>query len=151
MSEYNKGDKFVAEVKLAYTTASTGAAYDMGVVTLNERQLDKLDKLDYEYVNEYFGDLQDYAYEKGKEDAWRTAWKISGCIPKSLDENALLKIFGTKRREQIYKRYTINQAMELVKIYEEGEKIKVGDIVMTEDGEAVITAVDSQCYHMLLL
>lgn len=31
------------------------------------------------------------------------------------------------------------------------KKIKVGDIVMTEDGEAVITAVDSQCYHMLLL
>lgn len=55
MHKYDKGDKFVVEVKLAYATA-IGAAYDMGVVALNERQLDMLDKLDCEHFH-YWSDV----------------------------------------------------------------------------------------------
>lgn len=150
MYKYDKGDKFVVEVKLAYSNA-IGAAYDMGVVTLNERQLDMLEKLDCDYVNEHFEDLQDFAYEKGKEDAWKLAGRISGPVSDNLSENNLLKIFGFKQRSQIYEKYTVNQAMALIGQYEKDEKIKAGDIVMTEDEAAVVTAIEDQYYHLVLL
>ncbi len=122
MGKYNIGDKFVVEIK-----GIEGEFYrvseDRQDVT-KEETLDKFDRLDYEYVNEYFGDLQDFAYKKGKEDAWNLAGKISGCASGKLDENDLLKIFGAKERSAIYKDFTVDQAMALVEQYEENEKNK---------------------------
>lgn len=149
MGKYSIGDKFVVEIK-SIEDGFYRVSEDRQDIT-KEETLDKFDRLDYEYVNEHFGKLQDTAYEKGKEDAWKLAGRISGCIPDVLNEIDMSKIFGTRQREEIYEKFTVNQAIQLIKEYEANNKMEVGDIVLTENGEAVMTSVDNESWHMVLV
>jgi hypothetical protein len=62
---YKVGDKFVIEIEEVVDEtlfASTVEGY-----FLSNRTLDKLDRLDGDYINEHFGELQDEAFEEGKK------------------------------------------------------------------------------------
>ena len=149
MGKYNIGDKFVVEIK-----GIEGEFYriseDWKDVT-KEETLDKFDKLDCEYVNEYFGDLQDLAYEEGKEDAWSLARRISGYSQDSFHVCELIKIFNTRQRNTIYKDFTVNQAMARVEQYERNKEIRAGDIILTKDGEAIVTAIGDRCLNLVMI
>ncbi len=149
MGKYSIGDKFVVEIK-GIEDELYRVSEDRQDIT-KEETLDKFDRLDYEYVNEHFGDLQDIAYEKGKKDAWKLAGRISGYTPDVLNEIDMSKIFGTRQREEIYEKFTVNQAIQLIKEYEANNRMEVGDIVLTENGEAVMTSVDNGSWHMVLV
>ena len=151
MGKYNIGDKFVVEVKSNYGVSGKENMYETEEAVFSESQLDGLDKLDCEYVNEYFGDLQDFAYEKGKEDAWKLAGRISGCTPDGLEVCALIEIFNTRQRNMIYKDFTVNQTMALVEQYEKNKEIRAGDIILTKDGEAIVTAIGDRCFNLVML
>jgi hypothetical protein len=149
VGKYSIGDKFVVEIK-GIEDELYRVSEDRQDIT-KEETLDKFDRLDYEYVNEHFGDLQDIAYEKGKKDAWKLAGRISGYTPDVLNEIDMSKIFGTRQREEIYEKFTVNQAIQLIKEYEANNRMEVGDIVLTENGEAVMTSVDNGSWHMVLV
>lgn len=149
MGKYSIGDKFVVEIK-GMEDELYRVSEDRQDIT-KEETLDKFDRLDCEYVNEHFGDLQDFAYEKGKEDTWSLARRISGNSQDSFCVSELIKIFNTMQRDKIYKDFTVNQAMARVERYEKNKEIRAGDIVSTEEGEAIVTAIGDRCLNLVLV
>ena len=63
---YRPGDKFVIEI--TDVLDENMYATDVENFFIIKSKLDKMNRLDGDYVNEYFGELQDEAYKKGKED-----------------------------------------------------------------------------------
>ena len=150
MSKYNIGDKFVVEIK----DIEDGGFYRISGKPedlTKEETLDALDRLDLEYVNEYFGDIQDEAYAAGMEKAWEVAGKIAGQGPDGLRLDEVSKIFGRSIRCDVFGNYTADRAGALIDEYKNSRIIKVGDIVMTRDDKAVVTAIEDQYYHLVLL
>jgi len=62
---YKPGDKFVVEITEVIDDVL--CATNVENVFFSSAYLDKLDRLDRDYVNEHFGDLQDESYEEGKK------------------------------------------------------------------------------------
>ena len=67
---YSVGDKFVLEIK-EIDNLDNHMVLDNTVVGI--KVLDKLERLDSDYVNEHFGELQDEAYKAGEKAGFKTA------------------------------------------------------------------------------
>ena len=136
------------------------------------KEADQLEKLNSDYINEHFGELQDEAYQKGindgsldvklrvkgsyqrgLEDAWEAARKII-----HMPEGDLLNIFtecysAVCTALQVLLKYDASEAIAKLKAYEDKQKdhIEVGDEVRTRDGAPshtflVTKATDSHVY-----
>lgn len=89
--------------------------------------LDDLEELNSDYINEHYGVLQDEAYQRGLDEAWEAARKISLMSPDEIE-----KVFPGAAK---YNRYNLGysgvEAIEKLKAYEEKQKaeddIKLGD------------------------
>ena len=101
-------------------------------LVLDEEGLSRLDELNSDYINEHFGDLQDTAYQKGLDEAWKAARRISVIeLNGGLAGKELMKIYGTMDIHKIYDDNTASEAIAKMKAYEkkQGDKIVVGDEV----------------------
>lgn len=130
MSNYKIGDKLVLEI--------TGDGERMSVTNLNicipNEELDKLDRLDSDYVNEHYGMLQDEAYEQGLECAWEMAKKI--CVsPENggIECDDIYKLFEVDTCWKVLAQYTPQEALAKLKAYEEQKGLTRGDEVICID------------------
>ena len=77
---YKPGDKLVLEIKHYSGTINNGATKMYAVegteVLFSEIALENLERLDSDYINEHYGELQDEAYQQGMNDAWELAKKL---------------------------------------------------------------------------
>jgi hypothetical protein len=100
-------------------------------LVLDEEGLSRLEELNSDYINENFGDLQDAAYQRGLEDAWKAARKI--VCDEGIDMNTLCTIFRRGCSDSIIRDYSASEAITKLKAYEEkqkaDDKVKVGDEV----------------------
>ena len=83
-----------------------------------------------EVCNELAKDI----YQRGLEDAWKAAGKISILeMDGGLSREQMETIFGTDSPSKIYKTFTVTEAIEKLKAYEKNQKaddeIRVGDVV----------------------
>ena len=122
-----------------------------------------LEQLNSDYINEHFGDLQDTAYQRGLDEAWKAARRISVIeLNGGLAGKELMKIYGTMDIHKIYDDNTASEAIDKLKAYEEKQKaedeIKVGDeviyngttkciVVRPEDDERYASLIDSDGIH----
>ena len=141
---YSVGDKFVLEIKeiddFKNHIVLEKIAVDIGM-------LDQLERLDSDYINEHYGELQDESYNKGLEDAWELARKIY-----LLDDRK--PIFGKQEYlEDIMGNFTPQEALAKLEAYENSQiEIKVGDVVVHLDTKGVVLDfVDSTDDEMIVL
>lgn len=87
----------------------------------------------------------DKTYTQGFADAWELAKKICYEPKKGGFSNAeLMEIFGTVIIEEIYDRFTVEEALAEISEYEEKNEINVGDVVEGLSGyKAVVTVIGS--------
>ena len=114
---YSVGDKFVLEIKeiddFENHIVLEKIAVDIGM-------LDQLERLDSDYINEHYGELQDESYNKGLEDAWELARKIYYYVQDGgFTSQEMMVIFDTDDPCKALKKHT---ALEAVKRYEEYKK-----------------------------
>lgn len=70
------------------------------------------------------------AYNKGLEDAWKLARKITAAsCDGGLAERELYKVFDTPFARAIFKCNTYQEALAKLEAYEKSKEIKVGDVV----------------------
>ena len=105
-----------------------------GVVRIRHIEFEKLEELNSDYINEHFGELQDTAYQRGLDEAWKAARRISVIeLNGGLAGKELMKIYGTMDIHKIYDDNTASEAIAKLKAYEEKQKadnkIEVGDEV----------------------
>lgn len=124
------GEKYIITLEDIYD-GDVDTVYGIGGcdIYMDEYQLDKLQK--YQPEKESAED----AYQRGMNEAWDAARKIvcpeeHGGI--SLDE--VEKIFGSFRVDQVFD-ISAQEAMEKLKVYEQRNKYKAGDIVKGKDGK----------------
>ena len=78
---------------------------------------------DSDYINEHFSDLQDTAYQRGLDEAWKAARRISVIeLNGGLAGKELMKIYGTMDIHKIYDDNTASEAIDKLKAYEEKQK-----------------------------
>ena len=172
MSNYQIGDKFVIEIEEVFTgdiCNLTPMLYRMkgfNSLVFDKNGLDRLERLDGDYVNENFGELQNEAYETGKSDgrdevlnwqkgneedaynkglndAWELAKKLFGysCDTKLSCED-MKKIFGSACEMDILRNNTPQEALAKLEAYEKSkEAIKVGDVVELESEKMLVTRI----------
>lgn len=132
MSKYKVGDKFVVEIKevmheddICYRTGMRGNGK-----YLDAEQLDELKKLDSDYINDNFGELQDEAYDAGMREAWGLALSL-----RYMDYDDKLQVFGLEhdgkdKWVEIMEKFTPQEAKAKIEAWEKSkEEIKVGDVV----------------------
>lgn len=136
ISKYQKGDKFVVEIK--------ESGYPYSVIgerrNCSEEFLDSLDRLDSDYINEHFGELQDEAYNQGLNDGRNEVWELSKRIIGILDKEnhelipakELIKIYGSNDLLDIFA-FIPQEALAKLKAYEDS-RFEVGDVVKVERG-----------------
>lgn len=127
--------KYIVEIKPEYEDSFKG----LMILGAKESKLfvdalavEDMEELNSDYINEHFGDLQDTAYQRGLEDAWEAARRISVIeLNGGLNGKELMKIYGTMDIHKIYDDNTASEAIAKLKAYEEkrSDKIKRGDIV----------------------
>jgi hypothetical protein len=96
-----------------------------------------LEELTSDYINEHFGELQDTAYQRGLNDAWEAARKISVIeLNGGLTGKELMKIYGTMDIHKIYDDNTASEAIAKLKAYEEkqNDKFEFGDEIIDLNG-----------------
>lgn len=141
MSKYKVGDKFVVEIGDIYETTSNLPFEDelykisgFNSLVFNDFGLDKLDKLDSDYITDNFTELQDDLYDSGYVDGMLKTWGIA----KELFEysSELYEIFGFNEMNQymsinyVLNNFTPQQAKTKIEEWEKSkEEIKVGDVV----------------------
>ena len=140
MSNYKIGDKLVLEI--------TGDGERMSVTNLNicipNEELDKLDRLDSDYVNEHYGMLQDEAYEQGLECAWEMAKKI--CVrPENggIECDDIYKLFEVDTCWKVLTQYTPQRVLHKLRAYEDS-KIEAGDVVMINNTDMMYVVISSE-------
>lgn len=106
-----------------------------------------LEELNSDYINEHFGDLQDTAYQKGLDEAWKAARRISVIeLNGGLAGKELMKIYGTTYIHKIYDDNTASEAIAKMKAYEEkqkaDDKIEVGDEVEWTGDKYIVTYIN---------
>lgn len=104
--------------------------------------LEDLEELNSDYINEHFGWLQDDAYQRGLDEAWEAARKISLMSPDEIE-----KVFPGAAK---YNRYNLGysgvEVIAKLKAYEdkqkEDDRIEVGDEVIwkTENITLIVTS-----------
>lgn len=156
MSDYKVGDKFVVEIEEKKKCGKVEVFKGKGLIYIGEA-LDRLDRLDSDYINENFGELQDEAYESGRNagleaaikwngqneadsydsglnDAWELAKKIMlGKDEGGVSYTELFAVYGTSDIEEILN-YSPEEALAKMEAYEkEQAEIKVGDVVVVNN------------------
>lgn len=71
---YKAGDKLVIEIKKA-SDEYKGVYETVNGYRLTEGALDDFERLDGDYINEYFGDLQDEAFREGRSRGFEEGMK----------------------------------------------------------------------------
>lgn len=134
MSKYKVGDKFVIEIDKVLENKELPFGDESPLfkvkgfksLVFDENGLDMLDKLDSDYINDNFGELQDEAYEAGLRDAWELAITIEHGLIKS----ELKEIFGMDNELYIVNEYTPQEAKAKIEAWEKSkEEITVGEVV----------------------
>lgn len=154
---YKPGDKLVLEIKNCEETNIRGEEriYSVeGMLSLfSEYALNKLDRLDADYINEHYGELQDEAYQQGMNDAWEIAKKLY--LNKKnggLSDVELEKIFGQMTTSEIFLQYTPREVEAKIEAWEKAkQEIKVGDVVMDTENDVfvVLRKLDDFVYALL--
>lgn len=127
--------KYIIELKPEFEDSFKGlmilAAKDSDLF-VDTLAVEDLEILNSDYINEHYGSLQDEAYQKGLNDAWEAAKKIS-----LMTSDEIEKVFPGAAK---YNRYNLGysgvEAIEKLKAYEEkqeADSIKVGDEVYLKD------------------
>lgn len=153
--KYNVGDKFVIEIVQGYhsnvledkSSHRTTPEYLYRVLGFNalvfdENGLDKLDRLNDDYINENYGIFQDAAYQKGFEAGTNTAWDVAKKIV-NMDAGEQYACFSRYFSIDIFSLYTASKALEKIREYEEKQEIKyeVGSEVTYNDGNRISKGV----------
>ncbi len=103
--------------------------------------------------NEYFGYLQDEAYQQGMDNAWEIAKKLylskknGGLSGVELEE-----IFGQITTGEIFLRHTPQEVESKIEAWEKSrQEIKVGDVVIDTKGDVfvVLRKLDTYVYALL--
>lgn len=125
--------KYVIEIKPEYEDTTKGiivlGARDSNLY-VDALDIENLEELNSDYINEHYGSLQDEAYQRGLDDAWDAAKKLSWVEKYGGYGDRLDKVFD---RTDIFDflDYSPNEAIDKLKAYEEKHKaddeIKVGD------------------------
>lgn len=99
------------------------------------------------------------AYQKGLDDAWKCAKKISlHCNDGGYSHKELRDIFAESSWEDVIKHMSVSEAIAKVKEYEEKQKadkekaddeIKVGDEVMVDERRMIVLGIDSAEWRQL--
>lgn len=144
------GDKFIIEIgdrleKIAFPNGQfqlTGEYYNIKgtFAMISEREYENLKKYDEEGIKKE-------GYEKGLNEAWEIAKKIS-----MMDYSESVKIFGSKfEGKQFWKHYSAAEAIQKIKEYEEKKKeeeVKVGDEIQSSEQteKAVVLSIGADGY-----
>lgn len=115
--------------------------------------VEDLEELNSDYINEHFGELQDEAYQRGLDDAWKLAEDVL------YNRGNVLDIMRCATVGAAFDKYSAGQAMDMLKAYEEKQKaddeIKVGDEVTHKSDsvvwKAVCIQIDGDGRHMNLM
>ena len=129
--------RYVIEIKPEYEDKFRGIMIlgaENSNLYVDSVAVDELEELNSDYINEHFGDLQDTAYQRGLDEAWKAARRISVIeLNGGLAGKELMKIYGTMDIHKIYDDNTASEAIAKLKAYEEKQKaedeIEVGDEV----------------------
>ena len=83
-------------------------------------------------------------YQRGLNDAWDAARKITGSVMDGcFNYNELNVLFGSKYPESIINKYSAYECIEKIRQYEQEQQIQVGDEVVFYNGEkCVVTVVE---------
>ena len=102
---------------------------------------DEIEELNSDYINEHFGELQETAYQKGLDDAWECAKKMTWTAKYGGYGERLSDVFGRTDSFDFYD-YTPNEAIEKLKAFEQKQdEINVGDEVDWEGVKFVVTRI----------
>lgn len=155
---YKIGDKFVIEI--CWTTHSVDAKgkpitlyaiNGFNTLVFDKNGLDRLEKLDSDYVNENYKLLQDAAYIDGLNDAWELAREIINEKLSFKDARDCfdIDINGMTGFDVIKKIFSMqhDEVASKFKAYKSKQSdIKVGDVVYLEDDDpdekGVVTIID---------
>lgn len=143
--DYKVGDKFVIEIKEIDDFKNHMVLENIAVEI---DMLDKLDRLDSDYVNEYFGELQEEAYSSGLEDAWKLATRIASAEKEGgLSSNTCFELFNTPLGGKILRENTYQEVLAKLEAYEkENAEIKRGNVIYskTYNRELIVTCIDTE-------
>lgn len=135
MSKYNAGDKFIIEIGEEYETSMKFGLEENSPVELfkikgfnslvfDDNGLDKLQKYDEAQIP------YSEAYNKGLQDAWKLALKVSAIENKEgIPDEVCKKLFGTLCGAEIIREHTPQEVLEKLEAYEQEKEIKMGDEV----------------------
>lgn len=139
---YKTGDRFVIEIEEEFTP-KTGTRLRSNTpdklyrvkgfnsLIFDEYGLDKLVK-----------SSDDAAYKRGLNDAWNAARKIGGIGEGVIPCKDLQRLFGVDVPCYIFKNTQVFDALQIVREYEKEkeaeQEIKVGDELISEDGERTV-------------
>ena len=161
MSKYSVGDKFVIEIGEVFTgdfSVKENTLYRVKgfrSLVFDKTGLDNLERLDGDYVNENFGELQDESYVAGLNDAWDLAKKIildefNGGMSVKDFYNIFDKTMGD---EDVLKKFTPKEVLAKLEAYEKSkDEIKVGDVVATDNefqGIGVVTHLENNWANLV--
>ena len=106
------------------------------------KEADQLEKLNSDYINEHYGELQDEAYQVGLNDAWEAARRIVVDTDHGgLALGTLSEIFGTQSYSYIMRENNAQEAIAKIKAYDDkhSDRIEVGDEVEWDGDKYVVT------------
>ena len=108
------------------------------------RPVAELEVLNSDYINEHYGELQDEAYQRGLNDAWEAAKKLSWTEKHGGYGECLDKVFDRTDTFDFLD-YSPNAAIEKLKAYEDkrSDRIEVGDEIIAPCGKAVVTLIET--------
>ena len=143
--------KYIIEIKPEYEDSFKGlmllGAKDSNLF-VDTLAVENLEVLNSDYINKYFGGLQDEAYKAGMDKAWEIARRIRlNYEDGGIDGDGLRKMFGTANEYTIIKENTASEAIAKIKAYDNDDPIKVGDEVQAPRGKATVTAVKDDLVH----
>ena len=127
--------KYILEIKPEYEDSFKGimirGAKDSNLF-VDTLAVENLEELNSDYINEHYGSLQDEAYQRGLEDAWEAAKKLSWTEKYGGYGECLDKVFDRTDSFDFFD-YLPSEAIAKLKAYEEKQKaedeIRVGDEV----------------------
>jgi len=124
--------KYIIELDDRIKLVTSVGVTENGVVYTTSDYVHNLEELNSDYINEYYGELQDEAYQRGLEDAWEAARRIVVDTDHGgLALGTLSGIFGTQSYSYIMRENTVQEAIDKIKAYEDkhSDRIEVGDEV----------------------
>ena len=149
-----------------------------GAIWTDTTDIENLEELNSDYINEHYGSLQDDAYQRGHKEGYAKGFEegtfaVSGDYQKGLDDaweaarrisilesdggyswKEMKSIFGTDSASEIYVLHTATEAINKIKAYEEKQKaddeIKVGDEVIYIEHKFIVFATETEEHYASL-